>query len=226
MNLAHVEHYFSGFLQALEQRGRRQVRCFSSESVAPDNPFAEYGVISIPRSIRFVGTVNFDETTKQLSLRLLDRTNLVHIRPGNLADIPQASLDEGAVAVEGPPITERSYRSWKRTGTLDGTFAELIDELRVHLDILGSPLNPRRFRSLCDFVASAPAELCSPAKALDLQIAQRLLPQVRGVFGSEASEALDRLESLLEKRGPDFSESLYTLGEIRRIESDTGMTLD
>ena len=36
--------------------------------------------IEIGENIIFVGTVNFDETTKELSDRLLDRTNLITLQ--------------------------------------------------------------------------------------------------------------------------------------------------
>ena len=74
MNLAQVEHYFSGFIQALEPpQGLREVRCFSPELVSPTDPFAAWPTLRLPRTVRFVGTVNFDETTRQLSQRVLDR---------------------------------------------------------------------------------------------------------------------------------------------------------
>ena len=225
MNLSHVEHYFSGFLQALEQRAPRTVRCFSPQSVSPTSLFAKWDSLRIPTSVRFVGTVNFDETTKQLSLRVLDRTNLVRLRPGNLADMSQGTRDEGPQSVPGPPISTRTYRGWLRSGALDREFAETIDELRVPLAALGCPLNPRRFRAICDFVASA-IELCPPARALNLQIAQRLLPQVRGLFRVEAREALEGIESILVRRPDDFSESLHTLHEIRRGEDEGGLSIE
>ena len=92
MNLSHVEHYFSGFLQALEHS--REIRSFDASSVSPDSTFAQYARLVIPKSIRFIGTVNFDETTKQLSLRHLDRTNLVRLRPMEQTAIFPALTDQ------------------------------------------------------------------------------------------------------------------------------------
>ena len=43
MNLAQVEHYFSGFIQALERpEGLREVRCFSPELVVATDPFVAW----------------------------------------------------------------------------------------------------------------------------------------------------------------------------------------
>ena len=56
MNLAQVEHYFSGFLQALERiQGQREIRCVAPEMVAPTDPFARWPMLRISPSLRFVG---------------------------------------------------------------------------------------------------------------------------------------------------------------------------
>ena len=58
----------------------------------------------------------------------------------------------------------------------------MIDRLKEPLAPLGCPLNPRRFNAIRKFVGSAPPDVCKPEQALDLQIAQRMLPQVRNLF--------------------------------------------
>jgi hypothetical protein len=55
--------------------------------------------------------------------------------------------------------------------------------MRSPLLALQCPLTPRRFRAVSRFVASANG-LCAPEVAFDLQVAQRVLPQVRSVYGS------------------------------------------
>lgn len=214
MNLAHVEHYFSGFLQALERpTGQRVVPVFTPHNVDENDPFARWPTIEIPRSARFVGTVNFDETTRQLSLRVLDRANL--IRLGSLR-LPDLNLDSAAdaQAVPGVPVSLRAYQSWIGSATLDPRLGRVFDELREPLHALGCPLSPRRYRAICQFVASSNG-LCSPEVALDLQVSQRILPQVRGLFRREAREALDQLEQILSQQSFDFVESRRHLQQLR-----------
>jgi hypothetical protein len=213
MNLAHVEHYFSGFLQALERpAGLREVRCFAPELVSRSDPFAAWATLNLPRSVRFVGTVNFDETTKALSQRLLDRADLIRLRPSSVLDARDPSL----VRPSGPPVALRNYRDWvDNTGKLDRSLAELIDRLKDDLARLGCPLNPRRFGAIRRFVASAPPEICSADQALDLQIAQRLLPQIRGLFRPGAHAALEAVQKTLESHPTGFPESLQCLAELR-----------
>ena len=218
MNLAQVEHYFSAFLQVLElPPERRRLRCFARESVAAGSDFAEWAELDLPPSLRFVGTVNFDETTRPLSLRVLDRVNLITLRPGPLAELDLSDARPAAVPVAGPPVTGRVFEAWRASGQ-PGAVAGLLDELRGPLEALGCPLNPRRYRALCRFLASAPAGLLTPDEALDLQITQRLLPQIRGLFRSEARKAVDELRALLLKRGDRYAESIRALEELREAE--------
>ena len=86
MNLAQVEHYFSGFLQALERtHGPARDPLLRPRDGRADRPVRPLADAGFPRSLRFVGTVNFDETTRQLSQRVLDRANLIRLHPSRTA---------------------------------------------------------------------------------------------------------------------------------------------
>jgi len=221
MNLAQVEHYFSGFIQALERpHGMREVRCFSPEIVATTDPFAAWPMLNLPRTLRFVGTVNFDETTRQLSQRVLDRANLIRLHPSHLLDA-KATLSTRST---GPAITQRNYREWvNESPTLDRSLGELIDKLKEPLTRLGCPLNPRRFHAIRKFVGNAPTDVCKPEQALDLQIAQRVLPQVRNLFRAGAQEALEDIKKTLEAHPFGFPESLQWLEEMRDSDYPTDL---
>lgn len=213
MNLAQVEHYFSGFIMALAlPPGKREIRCFSPQVVAADDPFAAWPTLNLPRNLRFVGTVNFDETTRQLSQRVLDRANLIRLRPSYLLD----AEDPAPAQATGAPVALRQFRDWVASSPkLDRSLGELIDKLREPLTRLGCPLNPRRFNAIRKFIGSAPPEVCKPEEALDLQIAQRVLPQVRNLFRPGAQEALDALKKTLETQPAGFPESLHWLEDVR-----------
>jgi hypothetical protein len=215
MNLSHVEHYFSGFLQALEHT--REIRSFDASSVDPDSTFAQFAKLLIPRSVRFIGTVNFDETTKQLSLRLLDRTNLVRLRPMEQTAIFPAVTDQRP-SVTGPPVRMHHFREWRRSSPLDRDVAALWDRIQQNLVSLGAPITPRRRQAIQEFMASTPAELLTPFQAFDLQICQRLLTQVRGFYRPGAQDALDDLERTLTQHPHGFPESASAIADLRQIE--------
>ena len=218
MNLAQVEHYFSPFLQLLEAPlDQRRLRCFAREAVSPGSDFAAWSDVDLPPSLRFIGTVNFDETTRPLSLRVLDRVNLITLDPGPLSELDAGVDQPRRQSVPGPAVTHSQFDGWKRRGQ-PGRVAELLDELREPLHRLGCPLSPRRYRALCEFLASTPPELAAPEKALDMQITQRLLPQIRGLFRHTAQEALEKLRTLLARYGDRYSGSLRALDERRYAE--------
>ncbi len=217
MNLAQVEHYFSGFLQALERPpGQREVRCFSPELVSPCDPFARWPILLLPRSLRFIGTVNFDETTRQLSQRVLDRANLIRLHPLSFSDIREVSV----VRPTGPAVTLKHFRDWVAPSSLvlKGSAGDVLDRLREPLARLGCPLNQRRIGAIRKLLANVPAEICKPEQALDLQIAQRILPQARNLFRPGARQALEAIRKLLQARPADFPESLQLLDEIQASE--------
>jgi hypothetical protein len=218
MNLSHVEHYFSGFLQALEHN--REIRSFDPGSVSPDSTFSPYAKLTVPRSVRFVGTVNFDETTKQLSLRLLDRANLIRLRPMDQAAILPAVTDQRPV-VAGVSARLRHFREWRRTTPLDRDIAALWDRIQAHLASLGTPITPRRRMAIQEFIASAPPEVLTPLQAFDLQIAQRLLTQVRGLYRPGAQDALDDLERMLTQHSYGFPEAVSAIADLRQVERVT-----
>ena len=118
MNLAQVEHYFSPFLQALEAPpGHRHIHCFAPESVSADSDFAGWATVSLPPSLRFVGTVNFDETTRPLSLRVLDRVNRIELSPSLLNMIDPSVDQPPARAGDGVASDAWSVRELEKTGT-------------------------------------------------------------------------------------------------------------
>lgn len=213
MNLAQVEHYFSIFIQALERPyDGREVRCFDPQSVSEACPFLQWSTLVLPRNVRFIGTVNFDETTRQLSQRLLDRSNLIRLRPPRNA--PEAAASIGGIRPKGVPVNLLSYQEWcRKKEQVSPDVAAILDQLEQPLARLGCALNPRRYRALTKFTANAPEDLCTPMKALDLQIAQRLLPRVRALFRPGAKDSIDQIERILEAQ-QGFDESLNTLNEI------------
>jgi hypothetical protein len=218
MNLSHVEHYFSGFLQALERtEGLRTVRCFDPRAVRTEDPFHAWHTLTIPRTLRFVGTVNYDETTKPLSLRLLDRANVIHVQSTSLRELSWADAGEAGRKSTGKPVRWDDYRAWVRDEDLDRQFAELLDRLRAPLGRLRSPLTPRRYRSICRFVASA-AALCSASTAFDLQITQRIVPQLRGLFTPGAREAFGQLLQIVNQEAESLPETRLALESVAERE--------
>ena len=220
MNLAQVEHYFSGFLQALERMaGEREIRCFDPQMVEPDDPFVRWPVLRLPPSVRFVGTVNFDETTRQLSQRVLDRCNLVRLASRDSPGVESPRK----VPARGPAVSQGNVADWvKKPDGLSPTHGALFDALREPLARMGCPLNPRRTSAIGKVIGNTLPFVCTQDQALDLQIAQRVLPQVRNLFRPGAREGLKAFRKVLESSSLEFPESLEILQEVEYREAADG----
>jgi len=213
MNLAQTEHYFGEVMTVLEREGiQRRVKVFSEESCGPDCPFRMHGTIKLSPGIRFVGTVNFDETTRLLSDRLLDRTNLIELQS---SDLPSLAGWNPSARAAGPAVTVSEFSNWTSHDALPGKLADILDQLRPQLAALGCAISPRTYRGLCTFVASSRG-LISEGEAFDLQLAQRVLSRLRHVHNRAQMDALDTIAKIAEESAESQFEETLRLVEIRR----------
>lgn len=80
MNLAQIEYWFAPFISILEKDlGERKLSLYSaSQRCINDDKYPS--AIQINNNIIFVGTINLDETTKNISDRLLDRSFIINLK--------------------------------------------------------------------------------------------------------------------------------------------------
>lgn len=104
MNLAHVELYFSELLSKLELlRGSEDVKL--EIDIAEKSPYQ----IKLNKNVIWVGTMNEDETTKSLSDKVIDRSNLINFpRPNEFV-----SRNELKELEEAPKLKREIWESWK-----------------------------------------------------------------------------------------------------------------
>ena len=104
MNLAHVELYFSELLSKLELlRGSDEVKL--EIDIAEKNPYE----IKLNKNVIWVGTMNEDETTKSLSDKVIDRSNLINFpRPNKFV-----SRNELKELEEAPKLKRELWESWR-----------------------------------------------------------------------------------------------------------------
>lgn len=225
MNLSQIEHYFSDFMMALERNeGSRYLQCFATEVVKDDCPFKNWGRIILSPALRFVGTVNLDETTRLLSDRFLDRVNFISLASDKLPVIVEPSLV--TPKPRGRMITLSDFDSWMSQGKLPSDLGALMDKMRPLLESLGAPISPRVYRSICKFVGSS-ASIISAQKAFDLQIAQRVVPKIRSIVTLRQRNALDDLRILIDSNsGLEFEETSPLLHRIHESGASGDWGLD
>ncbi len=222
MNLSQVEHYFSDFMMVLEREGAgRVIHCFSPETAGPSCSFRPWGKIFLSPAVRFVGTVNFDETTRLLSDRFLDRVNLIRLASGTLPALARSGNGSHAKAA-GRMVTLSDFEKWRTDSALPTDLGSLLDQMRPLLSGMGCPLSPRVYRAICRFVSSAPPVL-PVGKAFDVQVAQRIVPRVRSLITRRQIDALDGLLRLLNETSVcSFDETILLLEDIRHSASSGG----
>ncbi len=190
MNLAKPEHYFSEFMQLVERRPgeERVLQLFDATAAGDQCPYRDYAKVDLSPALRFVGTVNYDETTQLLSNRLLDRANVIELR----ADGQTAKEANAAQAQpNGPLVTLADCQHWRHRPKHDGSLARLLRETTEPLRKLGCPVSPRVRTAMAQFVGAA-QDLLSEQEATDLQFAQRVVPKARAITSAHW-EALEEL---------------------------------
>ncbi|MBR1709130.1 MAG: AAA family ATPase [Clostridia bacterium] len=97
MNLARVEYYFATFLSLLQQKPEERVLSVlpwdstnkaNNDAAASDNDdkLLRYRHLYIPSNVRFVGTMNMDDTAQNLSPKVVDRCIFIEFSKTAIAE--------------------------------------------------------------------------------------------------------------------------------------------
>lgn len=214
LNLAQPEHYLADVIQAISRApGSQFISVFDPNAVRIDDPFRPYARLELAPNLIIVGTVNFDETTRPLSMRLLDRCNLIEFVVDERLPVLGMTAQTGVQVVDGPAVLQSDRDRWTRSSNVPARAIEVLGEIQPELSVLGCGLTHRRQTSICRFIANAPESLCRFDQALDMQLRQRILPQIRGLYRPGALEALRRLSDKLDQ-ACDVPRTLQSLARL------------
>lgn len=187
MNLARVEHYFSQFLSILERPlNQRELRLYDKRYTNKLYNSNEYpDKIQVGDNIRFIGTVNIDETTYHFSDKVLDRANVIQL------DV----LNYSQKWTKKPYATLENIESWSKIEynsliceNIDSNIQEIRGLLWEIHQLMKSAnakygIGPRVVKSIESYICNLPATIIDGfdfKTALDYQIVQRILTKVRG----------------------------------------------
>jgi 5-methylcytosine-specific restriction endonuclease McrBC GTP-binding regulatory subunit McrB len=154
MNLARVEYYFAKFLSAMELRGDADVEI----ELAPGE------LIDLTPNLKFVGTVNVDETTHGFANKVYDRAQLVEV------EVPRELI---AQHLQGKAYQAVLLEIWDRLYPVAPYAFRVVDEID-------------------EYVRQAATLGTSWQEALDDQLLQKLLPKLAG-SEDKVGETLDWL---------------------------------
>jgi hypothetical protein len=213
MNLAYVEHYLAELLSKLAEPERPLKLPLTGDP--------RKGHLLIQRDFRLVGTVNIDETTHQLSPKVVDRScvltfhNPLLSEEEQLPPSPQDALwlterEEGIPQLGGwltSPLEEHAERDDRATVLL-GKLDTLNREVLRHL----GPDVPYSFRtqSLIQELLRRLIWLgATDDEALDSAACLKILPRLRFFDASEqVREAMLTLTSQLKEQGAHHASKL------------------
>ena len=168
MNLARIEHYFSLFLSLMEMRRGNEV---------PETFLSGDRLVRVPPNLKFVGTVNMDETTHGFADKVFDRAQLLELSIN--FNSAKEHLEQ---RIANRECTEVLLQLWKAM----------------------EPAHPVGFRVLddiADYIERAEKDSTDWKVALDQQIVSKLLPKLRGIEPEEA-EALRNVRKVVDAEYP------------------------
>lgn len=165
--------------------------------------------LTLPVNVWIFGAVNMDDTTHQLSPKVLDRVHVLRFRNPMLADWDaiesEVETATGNLAADMPALritpqeigTRMDYPAFDR-GDVNVQFLSRIS--RQYLDPLGVEFGLRAVRQSQGYIIAADAAGLSADEALDNVIKHKILPKIAFDSARPAGSGRPRRELLLELR--------------------------
>lgn len=191
MNLARVEHYFSQFLSILEKPvGSRELVLYDEQYAGQLYNSSKYPQsILIGDNVKFIGTVNIDESTYHFPDKVLDRANVITLDVLDYSK-PDSWKIIKYMKANTPEWTNEDFSKLIRKDDVQLEHQVRIRELlwQMHKLLHGINANlgvgPRIVKSIESYLRNLP-ELqtdyaLSIGEGLDYQISQRILTKIRG----------------------------------------------
>lgn len=213
-NLSPLEHYWSSFYNLTDSSGMLELKLGHDE------------IVQFPNNLRFIGTINYDHTTEELSPRILDRINVIQLDKVNdlivnsisQSDITALSIsfqrcidffeltDFKEVEIKLSDITETSYKVIKNE----------FHALRIFI-------SNRVEIAIKRYISLAAKYMTDVNKPLDYCVAQRLLPLVN-LNGADYKLKLESLRDKLKENKCEISvkilDSIIETGSEKGIYED------
>ena len=202
-NLSPIEHYWSDFLAMCDPEGRH--RKIDTGASGADR------YLSVPENLRFIATINNDNTTEPLSPRLCDRVPVISmdVSGGNGEIVAAAtSILDGAVPYSTLDNMFGCRNEIESEMPLD--LVSFISQMELNDKSLGSPIIvSQRKRNAMHAYCDRAQNLTSNRTAVDFALSQHALPLINGhgkafksrlekLYEHASNNSLGRTASLLE----------------------------
>ncbi|MBO6224507.1 MAG: ATP-binding protein, partial [Psychrobacter sp.] len=197
-NLSSMEHYWSSFMGMTDSRGTESLRLGENNIQVADN-------------LRFISTINYDNTTEYLSPRLIDRAPIIVLEPNTVVTTSNQIVDESYQPLIDVPISYKTMEKYfGRTNDIPefvGPELDIYDQVKSVLEErnseLGKPIvisNRKEIsiRQYCNKARPLMREFSTDDEllAIDYAILQMILPLLRG-HGKSFGKRLVKLREVL-----------------------------
>lgn len=207
MNLARVEHYFSQFLSILEMPEKsRKLELYDVDSRLYN--FSKYKQEIVLRdNIKFVGTVNIDESTFHFSDKVLDRANVIKLNVVPYTDWEPITPADKASIMQNNWTYSRYQEFVKKENIFPLLERERLFIWEVHNlfnEVNGNlGVGPRVIRKIDSYLENLPEDLeLTRRESFDIQFVQRVLTKLRG--------SREQLQDILTD-DPEAEKSIFNL---------------
>lgn len=213
-NLSPMEHYWSSFYNLTDSNGILQIKLGNNQT------------LQYPNNLRFIGTINYDHTTEELSPRVLDRVNIIQL----------PKIDEATVSNIDVNNLNRIQISFKRCidffeldhkNAADIKIDERIEknyrEIKAEFKSLKIFISPRVEIAIKRYISLASKYMSDVNKPLDYSVSQRMLPLIN-LQGNENKQKLELLKEKLKQNKLEISARL--VDDIIGIGSEKGIYED
>ncbi|CAM3557450.1 AAA family ATPase [Paraphotobacterium marinum] len=194
-NLSQPEHYFSPFLEMSDPESKRTIATGDQEA-----PYLE-----VPHYLRFLGTINNDESVQPLTPRMLDRAAIIsfdEIEPDyDLSLGTPVSLDDSdIIPISGKAFIEAfAPKSLVLPQEIELTLKEIVDTLRDDKAEFGSAVNVsfRKVKAIRAYHnVTSSMYIDNRFVALDYAVSQHIIPLLNG-YGKNFGTRLEQLKSCI-----------------------------
>lgn len=185
-NLSPMEHYWSSFYALSDSHATTnkplQINLGQDKDMKYNN------------TIRFIGTINYDQTTEELSHRVLDRANIIRIKP-DLFNGSMCKEDFDAINISFKQLRNflKLFDFEQQELVLPTKFKQSYIEIKdIFYNDLNIYISPRIDIAISRYCAVA-KDLMDDMRPLDFCVAQRLLPLINIPYSE------NKLDNLLKK---------------------------
>ena len=213
MNLARVEYYFSDMLSKLEVRrgidpddkNQRQAAELRLECGAANKIIPQRSLFIGPNTL-FVGTMNEDDSTQNLSDKVMDRANVLRFgQPSSL----DAKPNKGAFwnkYDDREHITRSDWQEkWVKPTVQSKEICDILESVNNQMGAIGRPFAHRVSQSINAYINNYPKGANSKEHALADQLEMKVIPKLTGVEldSSKTKAALTELRQIIESKTKD-----------------------